>query len=215
MARRMEVLRGQLASPACQEPGNLVTSPTAAKAHRQLPRFDAGVMERYMDPNHELKGEVYGIFREHPELLVKELEALSKEEHRELVRRCLHALLAGGQSPLSLLANDPKTYFYLGELLAMVDLSLAIKMGVQYSLWGGSIINLGTERHKRKYFHDIDVFNLPGARVGFPFFWFGEGGLLWKGVGGSSEGRHAAASLQAPTPAPACPFSASLGLSPF
>ena len=36
-------------------------------------------------------------------------------------------------------------------------------MGVQYSLWGGSILNLGTERHRRQYFDDIDRFRLPGC----------------------------------------------------
>lgn len=25
-----------------------------------------------------------------------------------------------------------------------------VKLGVQYSLWGGSILNLGTERHRKK-----------------------------------------------------------------
>ena len=38
-----------------------------------------------------------------------------------------------------------------------------VKMGVQYSLWGGSILNLGTERHRRRYFDDIDRFRLPGC----------------------------------------------------
>ena len=37
-----------------------------------------------------------------------------------------------------------------------------VKMGVQYSLWGGSVVNLGTERHREKYFDDIDSFRLPG-----------------------------------------------------
>lgn len=35
-------------------------------------------------------------------------------------------------------------------------------MGVQYNLWGGSILNLGTEKHKKAYFEDIDKFRLPG-----------------------------------------------------
>lgn len=30
-----------------------------------------------------------------------------------------------------------RRYFYLGECLALVDLSLMVKSGVQYSLWGG------------------------------------------------------------------------------
>jgi acyl-CoA oxidase len=36
-------------------------------------------------------------------------------------------------------------------------------MGVQYSLWGGSIVNLGTEKHRRKYFDAVDSFQLPGC----------------------------------------------------
>lgn len=41
--------------------------------------------------------------------------------------------------------------------------SQTVKLGVQYSLWGGSVINLGTERHRKKYFDDIDRFRLPGG----------------------------------------------------
>ena len=38
-------------------------------------------------------------------------------------------------------------------------------MGVQYSLWGGSVVNLGTERHKQQYFDAIDKFRLPGIEL--------------------------------------------------
>ncbi|HEU4363446.1 MAG TPA: acyl-CoA dehydrogenase family protein, partial [Mycobacterium sp.] len=37
------------------------------------------------------------------------------------------------------------------ELLAMSDLSLMVKAGVQWGLFGGAIENLGTERHHRAY----------------------------------------------------------------
>lgn len=37
-----------------------------------------------------------------------------------------------------------------------------VKMGVQYSLWGGSVMSLGTERHRQKYFDAIDQLKLPG-----------------------------------------------------
>lgn len=40
-----------------------------------------------------------------------------------------------------------------------------VKLGVQYSLWGGSICNLGTERHRKQYFEDIDKFRLPGDQL--------------------------------------------------
>ncbi len=38
-----------------------------------------------------------------------------------------------------------------------------VKMGVQYSLWGGSVVNLGSERHRAAYFDDINTFALPGC----------------------------------------------------
>lgn len=59
------------------------------------------------------------------------------EEHRALVRRQLRALLAAGFSPLDMFARDQRAYFYTAECLALVDLSLMVKSGVQYSLWGG------------------------------------------------------------------------------
>jgi len=46
--------------------------------------------------------------------------------------------------------------------LAGPAVSQVVKMGVQYSLWGGSVVNLGTEKHRKKYFDDIDRFRLPG-----------------------------------------------------
>jgi hypothetical protein len=52
---------------------------------------------------------------------------------------------------------------WLLDELAVFTLPQTVKLGVQYSLWGGSVLNLGTERHRRKYFDDIDRFRLPGG----------------------------------------------------
>jgi acyl-CoA oxidase len=46
------------------------------------------------------------------------------------------------------------------EMLAMSDLSLMVKAGVQWGLWGGAIENLGTERHHKAYVQrtiDLDL----------------------------------------------------------
>ncbi|WP_245555607.1 acyl-CoA dehydrogenase family protein [Gordonia soli] len=46
------------------------------------------------------------------------------------------------------------------EMLGYADLSLMVKAGVQWGLWGGAIENLGTERHHEKYVKgtiDLDV----------------------------------------------------------
>ncbi|GFH08699.1 acyl-coenzyme A oxidase, partial [Haematococcus lacustris] len=106
-------------------------------------------METYLDDQRELKLKICELFRSNPDLLPPSLEGLPKEEHRALVRRQLHALLDAGHNPLELFSKDLKGYFKTGEVLALVDLSLMVKSGVQYSLWGGSVLNLGTERHRR------------------------------------------------------------------
>jgi acyl-CoA oxidase len=59
--------------------------------------------------------------------------------------------------------RDYRKYFYLAECLSLVDLSLMVKSGVQFSLWGGSVLNLGSESHRRAYFDDIGAFRLPGC----------------------------------------------------
>jgi acyl-CoA oxidase len=74
-----------------------------------------------------------------------------------------HHSLHPSYHPLRLFDTDLPSYFYLGELLALVDLSTTIKLGVQYSLWGGSILNLGTARHRAALADKIDDFRLPGC----------------------------------------------------
>ncbi|MGV0848646.1 acyl-CoA dehydrogenase family protein [Mycolicibacterium phlei] len=49
------------------------------------------------------------------------------------------------------------------EMLAMSDLSLMVKAGVQWGLFGGAIENLGTERHHEKYVQKIISCELLGC----------------------------------------------------
>ncbi|KUI01922.1 acyl-CoA dehydrogenase [Mycobacterium sp. IS-3022] len=49
------------------------------------------------------------------------------------------------------------------EMLAMSDLSLMVKAGVQWGLFGGAIENLGTERHHEKYVKKIIDLELLGC----------------------------------------------------
>ena len=45
----------------------------------------------------------------------------------------------------------------------MGDLSLLVKCGVQFGLFGGAILHLGTERHHERYLRDVASFDLPGC----------------------------------------------------
>ena len=49
------------------------------------------------------------------------------------------------------------------ETLAYGDLSLLIKFGVQFGLFGGSVYNLGTEKHHRKYVEALGKAELLGC----------------------------------------------------
>ena len=49
------------------------------------------------------------------------------------------------------------------ETLAMGDLSLLVKCGVQFGLFGGAILHLGTEAHHERYLRDVATLELPGC----------------------------------------------------
>ena len=49
------------------------------------------------------------------------------------------------------------------EMLAMSDLSLMVKAGVQWGLFGGAVENLGTERHHEAYVKKIINLELLGC----------------------------------------------------
>ncbi|RYZ49979.1 MAG: acyl-CoA oxidase, partial [Sphingobacteriales bacterium] len=54
-------------------------------------------------------------------------------------------------------------YFAIMETLSYHDLSLVIKFGVQFGLWGMSVQSLGSEKHYRKYLADIGSLKIPGC----------------------------------------------------
>src|SRR3954464_15473075 len=49
------------------------------------------------------------------------------------------------------------------ETLAFGDLSLLVKCGVQFGLFGGAVLHLGTKRHHERYLHRIAKLDLPGC----------------------------------------------------
>lgn len=59
--------------------------------------------------------------------------------------------------------GDIEKYFSVMEVLSYHDLSLVIKFGVQFGLFGMSILFLGTEKHHKKYLKAIGSLNLPGC----------------------------------------------------
>ncbi|SEI80009.1 Acyl-coenzyme A oxidase [Cyclobacterium xiamenense] len=59
--------------------------------------------------------------------------------------------------------DDMEAYFTVMETLSYRDLSLVIKFGVQFGLWGMSVLSLGTKKHHDKYLKAIGTLELPGC----------------------------------------------------
>ncbi len=84
-------------------------------------------------------------------------EHLSKEAYRDRVLLWLTLLGEQGYGSLGFPQeyggkDDIMEYAAVFEVLSYHDLSLAVKFGVQFGLFGGSIFNLGTKIHHEKSF---------------------------------------------------------------
>src|SRR3954447_9208648 len=96
------------------------------------------------------------------------VDDLPMEEHRERVLAWVRELSSEGDTAM----GYPEQYGGKGspgrsvtsfETLAMGDLSLLVKCGVQFGLFGGAILHLGTESHHERYLHDVAKMELPGC----------------------------------------------------
>ncbi len=89
-------------------------------------------------------------------------------EYRERVLAALQILAREGLGSLAYPAvyggrEDPGAAIAAFETLAYGDLSVLVKFGVQFGLWGGSILQLGTARHHEAYLAQIGSLELPGC----------------------------------------------------
>ncbi len=91
-----------------------------------------------------------------------------KEAHRARVLQWCQLLAERGLGALAYPAayggqDDMGAYGTVFETLGYHDLSLAIKFGVQFGLFGGSILWLGTKRHHDQYLAAAGRMDLPGC----------------------------------------------------
>jgi acyl-CoA oxidase len=92
----------------------------------------------------------------------------SMTEARERVTRATRKLAESGRTRLGFPKkhggeSDSGASVTSIEMLAFADLSLMVKAGVQWGLFGGAVQLLGTERHHDAYLRDIVEFELPGC----------------------------------------------------
>jgi len=89
-------------------------------------------------------------------------------EHRERVLAICARLAERGYGALGFPAefgggDDPGRFIAVFETLAYGDLSVVVKFGVQFGLFGGGVLQLGTRPHHERYLRAIGALELPGC----------------------------------------------------
>ncbi len=128
--------------------------------------FDIKAMQQLLDgPHAAAKEKIRHIF-DAP--MFTHVEGLKKEDYREQVLSWCKELARNGMGSLAFPRSvggsaDMGGNIAAFETMAHFDLSLAIKFGVQMGLWGGSVYNLGTEKHHQKFLPGIMSLETPGC----------------------------------------------------
>ena len=95
-------------------------------------------------------------------------DGLEREAYRDLVLEWTRELAKTGSGARSFPPehggqDDPAGRVAGFQTLAHGDLSLSVKVGVQFGLFGGSVHRLGTAKHHDRYLRDIGTLDLPGC----------------------------------------------------
>ncbi|MCB9766344.1 MAG: acyl-CoA dehydrogenase family protein, partial [Alphaproteobacteria bacterium] len=141
-----------------------VSEPAPAPAP-EAPPFDAGDLARLLDGRyHEVRGRVRDLYATGALKLPGErdrddLRAFTLAQARVLADQGIGALAYPEVMGAS---EDIGAFIAAFETLAHGDLSLMVKGGVQFGLFGGSLYFLGTERH-HALLPDVAALNLPGC----------------------------------------------------
>jgi len=117
------------------------------------PEFDIEKMKWVLDhDNHDMRND-FREFMKSP--LFQPRFDLTLEEEREVALQRLQACCDAGFISVLDFHKNPLKVFAAHEL-AVIDPSMGTKMTVQFNLFGGTVLKLGTERHHSKLLAGID-----------------------------------------------------------
>jgi len=132
----------------------------------EIPTYAEPLKHLLKNNNGELRAKVQSILNalkdeiDNPSYDLKKQREKTLEWCEALSNKGLGALAYpkeyGGQNSLD-------KYCTVFEEISKYDLSLAIKFGVHFGLFGGSVASLGTKKHHDKYLKDIANMKLPGC----------------------------------------------------
>ncbi|MGA8257059.1 MAG: acyl-CoA dehydrogenase [Nocardioides sp.] len=92
--------------------------------------------------------------------ILEDAETMSRDDYRDQVRDIVIEMAGTGQTGYGFPekfggGGDLGASVAAFETLAYGDLSVLVKVGVQFGLFGGAILQLGTEKHHEQYLADI------------------------------------------------------------
>lgn len=146
----------------------MVTDNSASPSGYVQPAIDVPALAELLDGEY---AEVRGLVRTNLTTyagVLDEAEQLGFDAFRERVREVVVEMAATGQTGMGF----PKEYGGGGDIgasiaafetLAFGDLSVLVKVGVQFGLFGGAILHLGTERHHEAYLPRLITGELMGC----------------------------------------------------
>jgi acyl-CoA oxidase len=133
-----------------------------------LTQLDVPALTRYLDGRYaDVRDLVRANLAEHASIL-EDAEELSQHDYRERVLDIVKLMAGTGQTGFGF----PKEYgggadvgasIAAFETLAFGDLSVVVKVGVQFGLFGGAILQLGTKPHHDAYLEDLITGRLLGC----------------------------------------------------
>ena len=132
------------------------------------PEVDVPALQRLLDGRYaEVRGLVRRNLVEHAEILT-DAETMSRDDYRDRVRDLVVEMAATGQTGMGFPVEhggggDPGASVAAFETLAFGDLSVLVKVGVQFGLFGGAIQQLGTRHHHDEYLPRVITGELLGC----------------------------------------------------
>jgi acyl-CoA oxidase len=146
--------------------------PTDAPAARPggyvEPVIDVPALTELLDGRYaEVRRTVRAQLAEHAHVLV-DAEEMTRPEFRDRVRDVVVEMASTGQTGMGFPTEyggggDIGASLAAFETLALGDLSVLVKVGVQFGLFGGAVLQLGTARHHEKYLADVVSGRLMGC----------------------------------------------------
>jgi len=146
---------------AAETPTAPAADPVSRGTHgRPTPAVDVPALTRLLDGKYaDVRNLVRDNLAEHASIL-EDAERMSTEDFRERVLDVVKLMAGTGQTGFGFPreyggGDDIGASIAAFETLAYGDLSVVVKVGVQFGLFGGAILQLGTKPHHDAYLDDL------------------------------------------------------------